>query len=41
MVDLVAALAQRRHDRIPQRRGEAVAQRVGMDDKDPQRAGLG
>ena len=41
MVDLVAALAQRRHDRIPQCRGEAVVQRVGIDDEDPHRASLG
>ena len=41
MVDLMAALVQRRHDRIPQRRGETVTQRVGIDDEDPHRASLG
>ena len=34
IVDLVAAAPQRRDDRLVQRRGEAVAQRMRVDDED-------
>ena len=34
IVDLVAAAAQRRHHGSMQRRGEAVGERVGVDDED-------